>query len=58
MKLIYFPVNKLAPVGGPAGYLWNLKRGLEGRSNDIDFLPVAPLRRGRESSLGGWFLIG
>ena len=26
--LIYFEKNKLEPVGGPAGYLWNLHNEL------------------------------
>ncbi len=28
--LIYFPKEKLLPKGGPAGYLYNLKKGLDG----------------------------
>ena len=27
--LIYFPESKLAPKGGQAGYLYNLKKGFE-----------------------------
>lgn len=40
MKLIFYPENRLAPIGGPAGYLYNLKKGLEGRANDVAFLPA------------------
>ena len=40
-KLIHFPVDKLAPKGGPAGYLYNLKHGLEELGDaEFDFLPV------------------
>lgn len=38
-KLIHFPIDKLAPKGGPAGYLYNLSHGLEGLADaDVDFL--------------------
>lgn len=40
--LIYYHENKLAPIGGPAGYLYNLKRELGCRPADtleISFLP-------------------
>lgn len=39
--LIYFPQNDITPRGGPAGYLYNLRVGLQdiGRVDDIDFLP-------------------
>ena len=42
--LIYYPENRLAPVGGPAGYLYNLKAALDAGADDglqIDFLPAA-----------------
>lgn len=32
--LIYFPERKLVPKGGPAGYLYNLKSGLESFQHD------------------------
>lgn len=41
--LIYYPENKLAPIGGPAGYLCNLKKELDCRPDDeleISFLPA------------------
>lgn len=36
--LIYFPESKLAPTGGPAGYLYNLKNGLDAMKakSDLD----------------------
>lgn len=40
--LIYYRLNRLRPVGGPSGYLYNLKNGLDKIiENDlvIDFLP-------------------
>ncbi len=38
--LIYMPINKLAPVGGPRGYLYHLKRQLDKIGIDnISFLP-------------------
>ena len=40
-KLNHFPDDKLAPKGGPAGYLYNLKHGLEELGDaEFDFLPV------------------
>lgn len=39
MRLIYFPINRLAPTGGPAGYLYNLKLGLDDIGVDYCFLP-------------------
>lgn len=42
-KLIHFPVNKLAPKGGPAGYLYNLRQGLNQiGAEGYDFLPEVP----------------
>lgn len=39
--LINFPVDKLAPKGGPAGYLYNLHHGFERIvSANFDFLPA------------------
>lgn len=38
--LIYMPENNLRPIGGPAGYLYNLYAGLkEIGSSAVDFLP-------------------
>ena len=38
--LIYFKKSELSPVGGPRGYLYNLKVGLdENNIENIDFLP-------------------
>lgn len=38
--LIYFRENELAPCGGPAGYLYNIREELKKRKIDyIDFLP-------------------
>lgn len=37
--LIWFPINKVAPVGGPAGYLYNLKDRLENECLEFVFLP-------------------
>ncbi|MGO5205021.1 glycosyltransferase family 4 protein [Parolsenella catena] len=41
--LIHFPIDKLVPKGGPAGYLLNLRQGLIecGFSGSFDFLPEA-----------------
>ena len=40
--LIHFPEDKLAPKGGPAGYLCNLRLGLEEvGAEGFDFLPPA-----------------
>ena len=39
MKLIYFPENKLVAKGGPAGYLCNLKDGIEVFTDEFAFLP-------------------
>lgn len=40
--LIHFPEDKLAPKGGPAGYLYNLRLGLEeAGAKGFDFLPPA-----------------
>ena len=44
--LIYFPERKLAPKGGPAGYLNNLRMGLGNIALDelnIDFYKDAPV---------------
>ena len=41
--LIYHRENMLKPTGGPNGYLFSLKEGLDGNMNDkiqIDFLPA------------------
>lgn len=43
--LIYYHENKLAPIGGPAGYLFNLQQELKDLqldNLDIDFLPPTP----------------
>jgi hypothetical protein len=48
--LIHFPENKIAPKGGPAGYLFNLKLGLERNgAEEFSFLPAEkkPLNRTR-----------
>lgn len=38
--LIYMPKDKLKPIGGPAGYLYNLNIGLEEiGASEVDFLP-------------------
>ena len=38
--LIHFPVDRIAPKGGPAGYLYNLRLGLEEiGAEGFDFLP-------------------
>ncbi len=45
--LIYYPENNLAPTGGPAGYLWNLRQGLNNLEFDdirIDFYNTANKR--------------
>lgn len=48
--LIYFPESKLAPKGGQAGYLYNLKKGFEQLQEneklhiDISFYNNAPVR--------------
>ena len=40
--LIHFPVDRVAPTGGPAGYLCNLRRGLdEIGAGGFEFLPAA-----------------
>lgn len=40
--LIHFPENKIAPKGGPAGYLNNLRLGLEENDEEeFSFLPAA-----------------
>ena len=40
--LIHFPIDRVAPTGGPAGYLCNLKRGLEEvGATSFEFLPHA-----------------
>lgn len=40
--LIHFPIDRVAPTGGPAGYLYNLRQGLEEIGvGGIDFLPAA-----------------
>ena len=39
-ELIYYHSNLLSPKGGPAGYLFNLKMGLDKLNiEEIDFLP-------------------
>ena len=45
--LIYFPENKLEPKGGPSGYLYELKNGMQCLKDDsikISFLPAVPNR--------------
>lgn len=39
--LIYNPIDRLKPIGGPSGYLFNLQSGLEelSASDRVDFLP-------------------
>ncbi|WEV74286.1 hypothetical protein OZX74_01635 [Bifidobacterium sp. ESL0798] len=40
-RLIHFPINEVLPIGGPAGYLSNLKRGLdEIGAHEYEFLPA------------------
>lgn len=40
--LIHFPIDRVRPVGGPAGYLWNLNKGLKAIGADgYEFLPPA-----------------
>ena len=40
MRLIHFSENKLMPIGGPAGYLWNLRQGLtQIDAHGYEFLP-------------------
>lgn len=52
MKLVYFPENALAPKGGPAGYLYSLKLGLDQIGvGDIKFLPPAPRSYEQNSTL-------
>lgn len=42
MRLINWPVNRLKPKGGPAGYLFNLRDGLEQiGAEGYEFLPPA-----------------
>lgn len=39
-KLIHWPIDRLKPKGGPAGYLYNLKQGLEeNNTKGFEFLP-------------------
>lgn len=38
--LVYWPSDDLRPVGGPRGYLWNLKEGLD-EATGVEFLPPA-----------------
>ena len=38
--LIYMPINKLKPTGGPAGYLYNLNNALKNMETNIEFLPA------------------
>ncbi len=46
MHLIHVPQNDLSPVGGPCGYLYNLKNGLDAIDcNEIDFLPALPFAK-------------
>lgn len=43
--LIYFKTNVLKPVGGPAGYLYNLKKELDDKGiTNIDFIEVEDSR--------------
>jgi glycosyltransferase involved in cell wall biosynthesis len=45
--LIYYPEDNLKQVGGPAGYLWNLKQGLDKIDDpeiQIDFYKNTPKR--------------
>ena len=45
--LVYFPERNLAPKGGPAGYLYNLKSGLQHVNHDdleISFYSSAPVQ--------------
>ena len=45
--LIYYNQNALKPEGGPGGYLYSLKKGLEmipTKSKDINFLDIKPGR--------------
>lgn len=39
--LIYFPENKMAPKGGPAGYLYNLVHELKKNSDSYEVLPAS-----------------
>lgn len=44
--LIYMPKNGLKPIGGPAGYLYNLKKGLdEIGCGEVYFLPETEEKR-------------
>lgn len=48
-KLIHWPVDRLAPKGGPSGYLFGLKHGLEQNDvRDFEFLP--PVGKSIESN--------
>ena len=48
-KLIHWPVDRLAPKGGPSGYLFGLKHGLEQNGvHDFEFLP--PVGKSIESN--------
>lgn len=45
--LIYYPESMLKPVGGPAGYLFNLRQGLDTLNKeelpiDVSFYEAAP----------------
>jgi glycosyltransferase involved in cell wall biosynthesis len=37
--LIWYPINELAPIGGPSGYLYNLKDELGNMEINVSFLP-------------------
>ncbi|RKM60700.1 glycosyltransferase [Butyrivibrio sp. XB500-5] len=52
--LIFKPSDYLKPIGGPAGYLFNLKEGIDQvKSSDlqIDFLPKENTERSRKEKL-------
>lgn len=52
-RLIHFPANRVYPVGGPAGYLFNLRQGLsEIGIEGYDFLPAVGMQAERDSFLG------
>ena len=46
--LIYMPINKLKPTGGPAGYLYNLNDALKKMETNIEFLPEVKENRKKE----------
>lgn len=50
--LIHFAENEIAPKGGPAGYLCNLKQGLQNNViNNIEFLPNVGVSYEQNSTL-------